>query len=88
MSKRTIVISFLLAGTLIGMSGCVEKTAKENPLEKKVARLEEQIQKDKKAREAEKEKEEQLKEEKKSVEVTVLDPQSKKVVKTLVLNSR
>ncbi|EIJ82307.1 hypothetical protein PB1_05245 [Bacillus methanolicus PB1] len=74
--KFVRTISIILAASLIGLIGCSEKTAREEELEKKVDYLEQQIDKYKKEEEEEKKKEE------KPIVVNVVDPNTKKMLKT------
>lgn len=76
---RTWVISVLLVGSLIGLAGCAEKTTKEIPVEKKVTT---QMIDQKAQDEAKKAAEQKKAEEQKPVVVNVIDPNTKKVIKT------
>ncbi|MGJ7921249.1 VanW family protein [Neobacillus sp. LXY-4] len=76
--KRKWIISFILIGSLLGLAGCSEKTTKEKAMEKKIAELEKKIDQGKKAKKAK-----QTKEEPKLIMVNVVDPTSKKVIKTI-----
>lgn len=76
MRKFVGTMTIILAASLIGLIGCTEKTVKEQELEKQVADLQQKIDKNKKTGEKEKKKEE------KPIVVNVVDPNTKKVVKT------
>jgi vancomycin resistance protein YoaR len=78
MKKGIWVISILLTSSLIGLTGCAEKTDKEKALEKKVTDLEQQIEKQKKEKPSEK------KEEQKPIVVNIVDPITKNILKTIV----
>jgi vancomycin resistance protein YoaR len=76
------IVSMILVVSLIGLIGCSQVTSKEEELEKKIAELE------KKMEEEQKEKEEALKEqvekeEEQVIMVDVVDPNTKKVIKTI-----
>jgi vancomycin resistance protein YoaR len=75
MVKRTWAISILLLGSLIGLAGCTEKTAKENSQEKKGAVPQKQT--DKLPQE-----ESQKEEEQKPIVVNIVDPNTKNILKT------
>lgn len=77
MRKGAWVISILLTCSLIGLTGCSEKTSKEKVLEKKVMDLQQQINKEKKSKAAVKREEEQ-----KPIVVNIVDPNTKEVIKT------
>ena len=81
MKKRKWVTSVILTCSLIGLSGCSEKTAKEKQLEKQVAELQKQIDDLKKEKEKTTE-EKPVKEENHGV-VKVVDPTTKELVKTI-----
>ncbi|WP_312470163.1 VanW family protein [Neobacillus sp.] len=70
MVKFTWVISLLLVGSLIGLTGCAEQTTKENPVKAT------ELQKKKEKEEAKK------KEEEKPVIVNIIDPNTKNMIKT------
>lgn len=78
MTKGKWVISILIAGNLIGLSGCAEKTNNEKVLEKKVADLQKEIDNSKKAEQK------QQVEEQKQIVVNVLDSETKQVIKTII----
>lgn len=77
MAKRTWAISILLAGSLIGMTGCTEKTAKETSQEGKVTSP--QKKPNQKPRE-----EPQKVEEQKPIVVNVIDPNTNTILKTFL----
>jgi vancomycin resistance protein YoaR len=77
MRKLTRLFFVFGMASIIGLAGCSEKTAKEENLEKKVAELEKQIEKDK-----EQKAEEKKMEEERPVVVEVIDPNTKTVLKT------
>jgi vancomycin resistance protein YoaR len=77
MGKFTWAMSIILVGSLIGMVGCSKDTAKEKALEKKVANLEQQVNKNKEKKEVEKEKSKQI-------VVDVVDPVTNKIIKTFI----
>lgn len=85
MGKRKKVTMLLLVAGFIGLAGCSQQSAKEKELEKKVAELEEKIEKEKVEEEKqmeEKEKEEKEKEEAKPIVVDVIDPTTNSVIKS------
>jgi vancomycin resistance protein YoaR len=78
----------ILVVSLIGLVGCSKATSKEEQLEKKIAELEKKIEEEQKEKEeALKEQEEKEKEAKEEEEqvimVDVVDPNTKKVIKTI-----
>jgi vancomycin resistance protein YoaR len=77
MGKFVWTISIILAASLVGLLGCSEKTTREKELEKKVADLQQQIDEYNKSKEKEKKKEE-------TIEVHVIAPNTKEVVKTFI----
>lgn len=82
MAKNTWIISIMLIGSLIGLVGCTENTSKEEALEKKVAELEKKIDK---VKNKDKVKEEiEVKEEQKQIVVNVVDPNTKKIIRTFI----
>ncbi|WP_433746984.1 VanW family protein [Falsibacillus pallidus] len=86
MKKVKWLTSVLIVCSLIGLTGCSEKTAKEKELEKKVAELQQQI--DELKREKEKAEKEQAPEEKGEQEeqtglVEVINPLTKEIIKTI-----
>lgn len=86
MGKIRWATTLILTASLIGLVGCSEKTAKEEELEKKVAELQKQIELEKKKSEEALKKEEEKKSEEpmeeKVIVVDVVDPNTKKVLKT------
>lgn len=82
MVKHTWVISLLLVGSLIGLTGCAEKTANDVAVEK-TKTDQQQMNKDKQetARKAE---EQRKTEEQKPIVVNVVDPNTKQIVKTFI----
>jgi vancomycin resistance protein YoaR len=76
MAKRRWVISIMVLVCLLGLVGCAEKTEKVGALEKKVADLEKQVEKEK-----EKATKKEL-EEQKPILVNVIDPTTKAIIKT------
>ncbi|CAH2713086.1 hypothetical protein BACCIP111895_00219 [Neobacillus rhizosphaerae] len=70
MVKFTWVISLLLVGSLLGLTGCAEQTTKENPVKAS------ELQKKREKEEAKK------KEEEKPVIVNIIDPNTKNMIKT------
>ncbi len=87
MAMRAWGISLLLIVSLLGLVGCAQQTSKEEVLEDKVTELESQLEKKKAEEEAarkaaeEKKKEEEAK---KPIVVNVLEPSTKKLVKTFI----
>jgi len=77
MAKRTWAISILLAGSLIGLTGCTENTDKENSQEGKIT----ETQKKPKQKPPE---EPQKVEEQKPIVVNVIDPNTNALVKTFL----
>lgn len=76
MKKRNVVFSILLSCSLIGLvTGCSEKTAKEQALEKKVTDLQKQVEQSKRNKE-------KKPVEKKIIAINVIDPMTKAIVKT------
>lgn len=82
-------IPVILTASLLGLVGCSEKTTKEAELEKKIATLEKQLEKEKAEKEEaiknlqELTKEDQAKtEEQQQIVVNVIDPNTKQVLKT------
>jgi vancomycin resistance protein YoaR len=80
----------ILAVSLVGFVGCSQETSKEEELEKKIAELKKKIEEEQKAKEEalkeqqEKEKEKEATEEEEQVIVVdVVDPTTKKVIKTI-----
>jgi vancomycin resistance protein YoaR len=88
MGKYTWGMTLILAASLIGLVGCSEKTAKVEELEAKVVELEKQLEKQKEKEElAEEEKKPeneggQGKEDAQPIVVTVIDPNTKQVLRT------
>lgn len=82
MRKRILVSSMVLACSLLGLSGCSEKTTKEKELEKKVTELQKQVEQQQKEKE-----EEQKVAEQKPIEVNVVDPETKKSFKNIFTRS-
>lgn len=86
MAMRTWRISLLLIVSLVGLTGCaMEKTSKETELEQKVTELESKLEKQK-AEEAAAKKaaEEKKKEEQKPITVNILEPNTKKLIKSFI----
>jgi vancomycin resistance protein YoaR len=81
MKKGYWVVSILLTSSLIGLTGCSEKSSKEKALEKKVSDLQQQIDNQKKEKTTE---DPAKKEEQKPVVVNIIDPITKNVIKTIV----
>jgi vancomycin resistance protein YoaR len=79
MRKGLLAISILLTGSLIGLTGCNEKTDKEKALEKKVTELQKQINKEKESNGTAKKQEVH-----KPIVVNIVDPNTKTVIKTFV----
>jgi vancomycin resistance protein YoaR len=86
MGKYTRGMTLILAASLIGLVGCSEKTAKVEELEAKVVELEKQLEKQKEKlaeKEEEPNKEDgQSKEDEQPIVVTVIDPNTKQVLRT------
>lgn len=82
MRKFRGAMLIILAGSLIGLVGCSEKTAKEKALEKRVADLEQEINKEKDSKEEAKQTETNQQNEVMPAVVEVVDPITKKVVKS------
>lgn len=87
MAMRTWGNSLLLIVSLLGLAGCAtEKTSKETEAEHKITELEKQQEKEKAEEEAaRKAAEEKIKEEeKKPIMVNVLEPNTKKLIKSFI----
>ncbi|HYK73433.1 MAG TPA: VanW family protein [Pseudoneobacillus sp.] len=88
MWKTKWIILLILATSFVGLVGCSQKTSTEKELEKKIVELEKQLDLEREAKEAalneieELEKEAEKIEEEKPVVVTVIDPNTKEVLKT------
>ncbi|MEK3889930.1 VanW family protein [Bacillus sp. FSL K6-3431] len=80
MFKGAIVM--VLVASLIGLVGCSGKSAKEKELEEKVAKLEKQINTNKKKEEVKQKEAQQKEEEEQPLAVKVVDPNTKEVIKT------
>jgi vancomycin resistance protein YoaR len=81
MKKGYWVVSILLTSSLIGLTGCSEKSSNEKALEKKVSDLQQQIDNQKKEKTTE---DPAKKDEQKPVVVNIIDPITKNVIKTIV----
>ncbi|WP_442598322.1 VanW family protein [Neobacillus sp. D3-1R] len=88
MGKTKWIILLIVAISFLGLVGCSQKTSTEKELEKKITELEKQLDMEKEEKEAalkkmeELEKEAQKIEEEKPVVVTVVEPNTKEVIKT------
>lgn len=81
MGKSRKVLLMLLAAGIVGLAGCSEKSSREVELEKKVAELEEKIDKEK-AEDDVKPEEQVVEEEPEPVVVNIIDPSTKAVIKS------
>ncbi|MBM7692016.1 vancomycin resistance protein YoaR [Peribacillus deserti] len=81
MKNYIFIRSLLLAGSVLGLSACEEQASKEKELEKKVAELQEALEKEKLSETSEK-KEQEPKEKPETSEVKVIHPLSQRVIKT------
>jgi vancomycin resistance protein YoaR len=79
MNKLKWIMAIILLASLVALTGCAEKTAKEKILEKKVANLEKQIDQEKQTGENKTKNEEP-----KQIVVNVVDPNTKSNIKTFV----
>lgn len=77
--KRGWMIAVLFIALLIGLAGCSEKTAKEGRVEKKISELEHKNNKGK-----DEQKEKQKEEVPKVIEVKVVDPNDKTVLRSII----
>ncbi|WP_040208883.1 VanW family protein [Neobacillus jeddahensis] len=77
MAKRKWIITVIVIGGLVGVTGCTEKTVKKQPHDEQVT--EPQKKPDQKPPE-----EPQKEEEKKPIVVNVVDPNTKKIIKTFL----
>lgn len=87
MAMRKWRISLLLIVSLVGLTGCAtEKTNKEKELEHKVTELESELEKQKAEEEAARKAAEEKKkeEEQKPIMVNVLEPNTKKLIKSFI----
>jgi vancomycin resistance protein YoaR len=89
MRKKNWALSVLVAGSLLGLVGCSEKTNNEVLLEKRLAELEKQLEQERREKE---EAIQKLKEqdqavnqpqEEESVEVVIVDPHTESIIKVL-----
>lgn len=81
MFTRFIII--LLAGSVIGLTGCAEQSTKEKEAKAKTSEHEQIIEKEKKEMEEKKREEERRKqEEAKPIIVNIIDPNTKSIIKT------
>ncbi|MFJ7727594.1 VanW family protein [Neobacillus sp. NPDC097160] len=79
----TRLLTIILAGSLIGLSGCSEQTTKEIEVKAKASEQQQVIEKEKKEMEEKKKEEERRKaEEAKPVYVNIIDPNTKSIIKT------
>jgi len=77
----TRFITILLAGSLIGLTGCAEQTTKEK--EAKASEQNQKIEKEKKLQEEKKKEEEKKREEEmRPIFVNIIDPNTKNIIKT------
>ncbi|WHY79582.1 VanW family protein [Neobacillus sp. WH10] len=77
----TRFLTILLAGSLIGLTGCAEQTTKEK--EAKASEQNQKIEKEKKLQEEKKKEEEKKREEeKRPIFVNIIDPNTKNIIKT------
>jgi vancomycin resistance protein YoaR len=73
----------ILVVSLIGLIGCSQETSKEEELEKKIAELERKIEEEQKEKEEALKKQVEKEEEEQVIIVDVVDPNTKKVIKTI-----
>jgi vancomycin resistance protein YoaR len=73
----------ILVVSLIGLIGCSQETSKEEELEKKIAELEKKIEEEQKEKEEALSKQVEKEEEEQVIMVDVVDPNTKKVIKTI-----
>ncbi|CAG9610252.1 hypothetical protein NEOCIP111885_03998 [Pseudoneobacillus rhizosphaerae] len=81
MKKWTV--SIIIVVSLIGLIGCSEKTSKEEELEKKIAELEKKVEEEQKEKEEALKRQIEIEEEEQVIMVDVVDPHTKKVIKTI-----
>ncbi|MFK9090374.1 VanW family protein [Bacillus salipaludis] len=79
----TRLLTIILAGSLLGLVGCSEQTTKEIEAKAKAAEQQQKVEKEKKEIEAKKmEEERRKKEEARPIYVSIIDPNTKGIVKT------
>lgn len=73
----------IIVVSLIGLIGCSQKTSKEEELEKKIAELEKKMEEELKEKEEALKEQIEIEEEEQEIMVDVVDPNTKKVIKTI-----
>ncbi|WP_230498501.1 VanW family protein [Pseudoneobacillus rhizosphaerae] len=83
MKVKKWTVSIIIVVSLIGLIGCSEKTSKEEELEKKIAELEKKVEEEQKEKEEALKRQIEIEEEEQVIMVDVVDPHTKKVIKTI-----
>jgi vancomycin resistance protein YoaR len=83
MKVKKWTVSIIIVVSLIGLIGCSQKTSKEEELEKKIAELEKKVEEEQKEKEEALKKQIEIEEEEQVIMVDVVDPHTKKVIKTI-----
>jgi vancomycin resistance protein YoaR len=83
MKVKKWTVSIIIVVSLIGLIGCSQKTSKEEELEKKIAELEKKVEEEQKEKEEALKRQIEIEEEEQVIMVDVVDPHTKKVIKTI-----